>query len=147
MGIVFSLLAPFDHGCADAHVTAPQISDYLQFVLVLVFIHPSSSTYPGQWSRQSWPDILLTGLFLQLFQGNPKVWGVLGASGGHPEQMPEPPQLSILRSRGSTLSSSWVTDLLTLCLRKRPATLRRKLISTTCILDLVFDPKPMTLGE
>ncbi|KAK3533589.1 hypothetical protein QTP70_023416, partial [Hemibagrus guttatus] len=46
--------------------------------------------------------------------------------------------LSMWRSSGSTPSSSRVTELLTLSLRERPATLRRKLISDTCIRDLTF---------
>ncbi len=45
----------------------------------------------------------------------------------------------------STLSSSRVTELLTLSLRERPATLRRKLISAACIRDLVLSV--MTIGE
>ncbi|CAM4646829.1 unnamed protein product [Leuciscus chuanchicus] len=58
------------------------------------------------------------------------------ASRRHPEQMPEPPQM--WRSSGSSLSSSRVTELITLYLRDRPATLRRKLISAACIQDLVL---------
>ncbi len=46
--------------------------------------------------------------------------------------------LSMWRSSGSTLSSSRVTELLTLSLRERPATLRKKLISAACIRDLVL---------
>ncbi|KAJ0056532.1 hypothetical protein NL108_010243 [Boleophthalmus pectinirostris] len=55
------------------------------------------------------------------------------ASRRHPGQTPEPPQLllSTWRSSGSTPSSSRVTELLTLSLRERPATLRRKLNSTS----------------
>uniref|UniRef100_A0A3B4B214 CUB domain-containing protein n=1 Tax=Periophthalmus magnuspinnatus TaxID=409849 RepID=A0A3B4B214_9GOBI len=46
--------------------------------------------------------------------------------------------LSTCRSSGSTPSSSCVTELLTLSLRVRPATLRRKPISAACIRDLVL---------
>ncbi|KAK0136682.1 hypothetical protein N1851_027129 [Merluccius polli] len=52
--------------------------------------------------------------------------------------------LSTRRSSGSTLSSSRMTELLTLSLRESPATLRRKLISAACTRDLVlsFDGIP-----
>uniref|UniRef100_H2L409 NACHT LRR and PYD domain-containing protein n=1 Tax=Oryzias latipes TaxID=8090 RepID=H2L409_ORYLA len=46
--------------------------------------------------------------------------------------------LSMWRRSGSTPSSLRVTELLTLSLRERPATLRRKLISAACIRDLVL---------
>ncbi|MEQ2309410.1 hypothetical protein AMECASPLE_038409 [Ameca splendens] len=54
------------------------------------------------------------------------------------------------RSRSSTLSSSSIAELLTLSLRECPATLRRKLISATCIRDLVLSvmtQKFMAIGE
>ncbi|KAI3356956.1 hypothetical protein L3Q82_003599 [Scortum barcoo] len=60
------------------------------------------------------------------------------ASRGHPKQMPKPPQLTPLECEGAAAllrSSSRVTELLTLSLRERPATLRRKLISAACIRD------------
>uniref|UniRef100_A0AAZ1X3V8 G-protein coupled receptors family 1 profile domain-containing protein n=1 Tax=Oreochromis aureus TaxID=47969 RepID=A0AAZ1X3V8_OREAU len=46
--------------------------------------------------------------------------------------------LSMWRSSGSTLSPSRMAELLTLSLRERPATLRRKPISAACIRDLVL---------
>ena len=61
------------------------------------------------------------------------------ASRGHPKQMPEPSSLnwllSMWRRSGSTPSSSRMTELLTLSLRERPATL---LISAACIQDLIL---------
>uniref|UniRef100_A0A672HIV2 Nicotinamide/nicotinic acid mononucleotide adenylyltransferase 3 n=1 Tax=Salarias fasciatus TaxID=181472 RepID=A0A672HIV2_SALFA len=45
---------------------------------------------------------------------------------------------SMWRSSGSTLSSTLVTEVLTLSIRERPATLRRELISAACILDFVL---------
>ncbi|XDV35990.1 hypothetical protein PO909_005844 [Leuciscus waleckii] len=52
------------------------------------------------------------------------------ASRRHPEQMPEPPQLSSYR----------------VSLRDRPATLGRKLISATCIGDLVLSVMTHSTG-
>lgn len=46
--------------------------------------------------------------------------------------------LSMWRSRGSTPSSFWKTKLLTLSLRKTPATLMRKLMPAACTCDLVL---------
>lgn len=49
---------------------------------------------------------------------------------------------SMWTSSGSTLSSSWMVKLLILSLKEKPATLRRKLISTACICDLFFQSLP-----
>ncbi|MEQ2253104.1 hypothetical protein ILYODFUR_028734 [Ilyodon furcidens] len=46
--------------------------------------------------------------------------------------------LSMWRSSGSTSSSFWMAELLTLSLRESPATIRRKLISAACIWDLIL---------
>uniref|UniRef100_A0A3B3SZ16 BHLH domain-containing protein n=1 Tax=Paramormyrops kingsleyae TaxID=1676925 RepID=A0A3B3SZ16_9TELE len=51
--------------------------------------------------------------------------------------------LSKQRSSGSTLSPSRISELLTLSLRLSPATLWRKLVSATCIRDLMFSLRQM----
>lgn len=71
----------------------------------------------------------------------------LEACSGHLKHMPSW-LTSMRRANGSTLSSSQVTGVLTLSLRKWSATLRKTLISSPCIWDLVLSvyPKFMTVG-
>ena len=67
-------------------------------------------------------------------------------------QLSEQGQLLLLmrRSSGSIPSSSQVTELLTISLRERPATLQRKLIFRLLVSGILFSrhkPKFMTIGE
>ncbi|XDV29368.1 hypothetical protein PO909_032505 [Leuciscus waleckii] len=132
-----------------------------------MFFRLSGAGSRGQQSKQGCPDFPLPRHFLQLFRGYTEAFpGQPGdivppacprsspgsppggtcpehlpgkASRRHPEKMPEP--TSMWRSSGSTLSSSRVTELLTLSLRDRPATLRRKLILAACISMSLVESK------
>ena len=64
-------------------------------------------------------------------------WVFLGVSSwGHPKQMPELPQLAPLNMEEQRLYSELLPG--DRALRERPATLRRKLISETCIRDHIL---------
>ncbi len=121
-----------------------------------------------QWqqAKQGSPDFPLPRSIFQLLLGDPKAFpskmryvispvcsgSTLGAltgwmenlqrkvPGRHFDQMLEPPQLvlSTQRSSSSTPGSLRMFALLTLSLRVSQATLRRKLISATCIHDLIL---------
>ncbi len=125
-------------------------------------IHPSSSAYPGpgrrgsSLSRDGQTSFSLdtssysSGRNTEAFPGQSGdiILPVGRAQNTSPGRRPGGIQnrcpshlswlLSMSRSSGSTLSSSRVNELLTLSLRERPATLRRKLISAACIRDLVL---------
>ncbi|MEQ2303907.1 hypothetical protein AMECASPLE_021542 [Ameca splendens] len=133
-----------------------------------VVFHLSGVGSWGQQPKQRDPDFLLPNHLGHLVRGNPKAFpsqprnivppACPGSSSGpppsetcpeyltgetsrrHPNQMPEPPQLAPLdvRSSGSPLSPSRMTELLILSLRESPDTLQRKLILATCIRDLLL---------
>lgn len=96
------------------------------------------------WFIQGRRGVSEQGHFLQLFWGIPKYfqasWVTFtpacpgGLLRGHPIQIPT--LISMCRNSGSTLSSSWVTELLTLSLRECPATLWRTL--NGCISSCYF---------
>ncbi|MED6273802.1 hypothetical protein CHARACLAT_010143 [Characodon lateralis] len=116
-----------------------------------------------QQTQQRHPDVPLPRHLLQLLRVEPKAFpgqprdtvppACPGSSPGPPPGgtcLGTPPRkasrrhrhlnwlLLMWRSSGSTPSSSRMVELLTLSLRECPATLRRKLISAACILDLVL---------
>ena len=133
-----------------------------------IFFCLSGAGLPGQLSEQGHPHLPLPGHFLHLFQEVPKAFpgqpsdivapACPGSSSGSTPagharhtsrgRRPEGNQyrcpshlswlLSMWRSSDSTPSSSRVTELLTLSLRERPATLRRKLISAAGFRDLIL---------
>ena len=129
----------------------------------MITIHPLSAASPGVRSRgqqleQRSPDTPVPGHFLQLVRGDPGHSQVSretvsptcpecsqesptsGTSRRHPIRCPSHLiwLLSMRRSNGSTPSPCRMTKLLNLSLTESPNTLRRKLISTTCIRDLVL---------
>ncbi|KAK3541733.1 hypothetical protein QTP86_002115 [Hemibagrus guttatus] len=121
--------------------------DNRSYLLDFKSIDDTSSSSSGgiprrsQASRETWSLQGVLGLPRGLFPvGHARNTSPGRRPGGIRNRCPSHPNcpLSMWRSSGSTPSSSRVTELLTLSLRERPATLRRKLISAACIWDLTL---------
>lgn len=105
------------------------------------------------------PDQLVLPTLFLIFQfkmdlpGTSSRWDMAGTPRRHPVRFPYHHNwlLSMWRSSSFTLSPSQMAKLLTLCLRERPATLRKNLESSFLPFESVISfshyPELMTVGE